>query len=139
MANLEKRILIIDDDDETCQILKKRLSREGYTCQAVHSVQQGLHALRQLQPDLVILDLMMEKVSGPAFLASVKTWIKPGQKLPQTIVLSGISDPEVVDFMLQMGAKKFMSKPYNPDFLLKTLAECFHERSATHPKNSHCG
>ena len=99
----KKRIMIIDDD-EMSTLLSRRLHRHGYSCRSAQSVAEGLDLLRSYNPDVVILDLMMDKVSGSAFLASSPT---------PTIVLSGIDDQEITEFVLKLGAKRYLTKPYN--------------------------
>ena len=57
--NGKTRILIVDDDENICQLLKLYLDKEGYENLAVHNGKQALDAFRDFTPNLVILDIML--------------------------------------------------------------------------------
>ncbi|WP_461834450.1 response regulator transcription factor [Desulfothermus sp.] len=59
-----KRIILVDDDQDFCEILKSRLEKEGFTVEVAYDGEQGLEKVRSNPPDLLILDVMMPKKSG---------------------------------------------------------------------------
>ena len=61
---MEKRIILVDDDQDFCEILKSRLEKEGFTVEVAYDGEQGLEKVKSNPPDLLILDVMMPKKSG---------------------------------------------------------------------------
>ena len=59
-----KRIILVDDDQDFCEILKSRLEKEGFTVEVAYDGEQGLEKVKSNPPDLLILDVMMPKKSG---------------------------------------------------------------------------
>jgi DNA-binding response OmpR family regulator len=58
------RILIIDDDEELCELVSEYLSAEGFEVEAVHDGESGLREALRDERDLVILDVMLPKKNG---------------------------------------------------------------------------
>lgn len=61
---MPKQVLIIDDDQNTVKYLSVVLSENGYDPASAYDGDEGLEKIRQLKPDLVVLDVMMPKRSG---------------------------------------------------------------------------
>ena len=61
MAN---HILIVDDEEDICQILSYSLQAAGYQTSVAHSAEEALALIEQSAPDLLLLDIMMEGMSG---------------------------------------------------------------------------
>ncbi len=58
------RILIADDNHQNCELLEAYLSQEGYVVEMVYDGQQTLEAVERQQPDILLLDIMMPRMSG---------------------------------------------------------------------------
>ena len=67
-----KKILVIDDDQFFAKTLEAALPKERYELIAAEDGQMGLEKLKSEKPDLVILDLMMPKLDGTAFLKKLQ-------------------------------------------------------------------
>lgn len=104
-------ILIIDDDQDFQVVLKQCLNKEGYSCTACGSAEEGLKQVRRSMPDLVILDLGFSNASGMAFLENYSATLSHNEKPPPVMVVSGYSDPEVIELVKTRGATAFLSKP----------------------------
>jgi CheY-like chemotaxis protein len=61
---MKKKILIIDDDPDFVMITKAVLETKDYECFCAYSAKEGLRKIRQTNPDLVILDIMMESLTA---------------------------------------------------------------------------
>ena len=66
------RILMVDDEPNTCQILAMRLSREGYEVECAHDASSALKKLTKESFDLILTDLMMEGLSGLDLLRRIR-------------------------------------------------------------------
>ena len=116
----KKKILIVDDSNTNIVLLESLLKRNGYTVFTALNGRQGLDSVRNIIPDLVILDLKMPDLGGFEFLELLK---KQGDltDIP-VVILSAISDSDSIKKSLELGAADYLSKPLDPDKVLK-LAE----------------
>lgn len=119
----KKQILIVEDDREMQVLLGKRLRASGFSCISTPTVEGALKVLKEVRPNLVILDLGLPGANGTAFLQGAKDWLPPGSQIPPVIVLSGHKDKEVVDYAMDEGAKGFLAKPVDSDLLLRMVNE----------------
>jgi len=95
------RLLIVDDDPSTIRFLSNRFAHLGFE---VESATDGLSALAMAgrrAPDLLITDVRMPKVDGPAL---ARTLVRNGGERMLTIVISGYDDPQVRAFCREVNA-----------------------------------
>ena len=59
-----KRVLIVDDDIKTVELVKLYLKRDGYNAITAYNVKEALHKARESQPNLIVLDLMLPEMDG---------------------------------------------------------------------------
>lgn len=120
MTMQHKRILVVEDDAALAELMKMRLEEEGFE---VHTESRGAAALTFAsahQLDLVILDLRLPDISGYDVAKRLRQlyhpWVLP------VLMLTGMDKP--VDQLrgFAFGADAYLTKPYNPDELLKTIA-----------------
>lgn len=64
MNDLQKKILLVEDDDGLASVYQTRLEAEGFTIRRVPNGEDALAAALEFKPDLILLDAMMPKVSG---------------------------------------------------------------------------
>lgn len=119
----KKTILVIDDDQDIQLLLKKRLEINGFHHRAALTVEEALSSLSKNLPDLIILDLGFEKANGTVFLKSAKKHLPENAKLPPVVVLSCYNDQNIMEYVLDLGAASFVSKPYDPSILMSTIHE----------------
>lgn len=121
MSENKKTILCIDDDADFLDSLKIIIEGEGgdYRIETANSAQEGLQRYKELKPDLVIVDLMMEEVdAGANFVKEIKA-LGP---TPPVFMLSSVGDTlnQSTDFS-QLGLTGVLQKPIVPKVLMKTL------------------
>ena len=109
MAAAGKRVLIIEDDHKTAEIVRLYLERDGYQVTSVHDGREGLEAVRAEPPDLVILDLMLPGMSGLDVCRSVR-----GESQVPIIVLTALSTEQDKLAGLGLGADDYVTKPFSP-------------------------
>ena len=103
-----KKILVIDDDQFFCKTLEAALPKEKYTLVQAEDGEVGMQKLKDEKPDLVVLDLMMPKVDGGAFLKK----LNESENLPKVPVLvsSNLSSVKKISDVMAMGAVGYVIK-----------------------------
>jgi sigma-B regulation protein RsbU (phosphoserine phosphatase) len=109
------KILIVDDQEENCAVLQRRLEKEGHTCAAVFDGATALERLAAEDFDLVLLDIMMPGIDGREVLRRIKTDEKL-RHLP-VIMISALDQIESVVACIEQGAEDYLPKPFNPVLL----------------------
>ena len=103
-----KKILIIEDDVIVANVYRNKLSREGYQTEVALDGENGLKTMRTFQPDLIVLDLMLPKMSGVDVIQEIRSESE-FSKLP-IIVFSNTYLTNMVQLAWKAGANKCLSK-----------------------------
>ena len=111
------RILLIEDDPTTVELLEQLLSEEGYQVDVATDGQQGLHLALVRDHDVVILDRGLPAVDGLDLLARLRA---KGFSTP-ILVLSALGNPADRVAGLDAGAEDYLAKPFDIDELLARL------------------
>ncbi len=111
------KVLIADDDETLCYLLKEELLNEGYSVDAVYDGKFAIENLKQKSYDLLLLDLEMREIMGEEVLKFVK------QHHPnlQVVVLTAKSEIRTAIECIKLGAYDFLTKPYEFEELLLTI------------------
>lgn len=110
---LKQRILVIDDEEANVLLLQTLLRKEGYT--DVHGITDPTAALAsyvELEPDLVLLDLMMPVIDGFQLLEAFGRHDRADEFRP-VLVLTADTTIQARRRALALGAKDFVSKPFD--------------------------
>lgn len=110
-------ILIIDDSSTTRSFVVTELMTYGYNVDEAVNGQDGLVKIEDAQPDIIILDLLMPVMDGFEVLEALK---KQEYTIP-VIVLSADIQEGAKQECFELGAAKFLSKPFNVDELLEAI------------------
>jgi DNA-binding response OmpR family regulator len=113
---LVDRILIIDDDEELCELVSEYLSVEGFEVASVNDGESGLEQALSADHDLVILDVMLPKMNGFDLLRN----LRQTSKLPVLMLTARGDDMERI-VGLEIGADDYLPKPFNPRELAARL------------------
>ncbi len=119
-----KRILVVDDTPAILQLCARVLGEEDYQ---VHTASRGLEALARLEKepfDLLLLDIKMPDLDGLTVLRRA-TELDPGVT---AIIITGYGTLENAIQALQAGARGFLLKPFDPERLLRVVAEAMEAR-----------
>jgi len=113
-----KKILIIEDEEILADLLQKKLAISGYQVFLERDGEKGLVAMRELRPDLVLLDILMPKMNGLEVLAEIQK-DDDLRKIP-VIVISNSGQPVEIDEIKKLGAKDWLIKT---DFNLQEIIQ----------------
>jgi two-component system, OmpR family, response regulator CpxR len=110
------KILIIDDDEELCELVSEYLGVEGFAVECVNDGEAGLNAALTGAHDIAILDVMMPKMNGFDVLRA----LRETSQLPVIMLTARGDDMERI-VGLEIGADDYMPKPFNPRELAARL------------------
>jgi two-component system response regulator MtrA len=112
-VNMKARVLVVDDDPALAEMLTIVLRGEGFDTAVVAEGNRALPALRELRPDLVLLDLMLPGING----IDVCKAIRAESGVP-IVMLTAKSDTVDIVLGLESGADDYVVKPFKPKELV---------------------
>lgn len=105
-----KTILVVEDEISIATLLKYNLEHAGYAVETANDGQEGLDKATALQPDLILLDLMLPKLDGMEVCKLLRQ-----QKMNTPIIMLTARDDEFDKVLgLELGADDYMTKPFSP-------------------------
>ena len=110
------KILIVDDDKNACFLLKTFLDKLGYDVSVSHSGMDAVRKVKQIKPDIMLLDLIMDGINGMEVLGSVRLF----NNSIGIIMVTAVMDEGIGKEALEKGADEYITKPI--DF--EHLSEC---------------
>ena len=112
----KRRILIIEDDIHIAEGMKLNLSRQQYEVTIATDGPSGLRRWKEVQPDLIVLDIMLPHIDGLTVLQNIRL---DDERIPILIVTAKAAPDEKIKGF-SYGVDDYMSKPFNLDeFLLR--------------------
>lgn len=118
---MEKRILIVDDEPNIVMSLDYLVRRKGYEPYIARNGSEALEIAHEKFPDLIILDIMMPDIDGYEVCKTIKSDAR--FEHTKIIFLSAKSRPEDIQRGLEMGADKYVTKPFSTKQLLNEIIE----------------
>lgn len=110
------RILIVDDESDVTELLEYKLEQEGYRVATLNDPLACIAKVREFEPELVLLDIMMPELSGIQLCRIIRA--DPITKEIPIIFLSARGEVEDRIKGLEAGAEDYISKPFNTNELL---------------------
>lgn len=121
--DLQRRVLIVDDDRDFVESLQEILESKGYAVATAHDAEMARVVAAKFNADVALLDIRLGQDNGVDLIASLK------QQQPAIIcvMLTAHKSLEMAVGALRQGAYNYLTKPLHPDELLATL-ECCYEK-----------
>ncbi|WP_200329921.1 EAL domain-containing protein [Thiocystis violacea] len=113
------RILVVDDDAIMHELARHSLDHFGFAYAGAYSGQEAIGQVDGLQPDLVVLDVMMEGIDGFETCRLLRR--KPGFELMPILMVTGLEDVESIEKAYESGATDFLAKPVNWTLMVHRL------------------
>jgi len=123
MENKAKKILIADDEPDILEIISYNLAKEGYETYTARDGNDAVEQARKLQPDLIILDIMMPYKTGIEVCQLLRSL--PAFQDTLIIFLTALSDESSHIKGLDTGADDYVSKPISPKVLVSRVNALF--------------
>lgn len=107
-----KRVLVVDDDVKTVELVKLYLNRDGYEVLTAYDGIEALHLARESSPDLIVLDLMLPDIDG----LEVCRILRYESDVPIIMLTAKTTDQDKLTG-LGLGADDYVTKPFSPKVL----------------------
>jgi len=127
VAKAQKRILVVDDEENTRLALTRLLAREGYDVKTASNGSEALNQIRIQPVELIITDLNMPVMNGLSFLRELNR----EQPSSNVIMITAYGEVESYLEALNLGAFEYLNKPVKLDELKKVMSKMFHEPTGT--------
>ena len=121
MDNINRNILVIDDNLTVCLMLKSWLVKKGFSVETATSVTEAKQKVKEQPFDLILSDIRMPEADGFSFLS----WVKKYDSDILVIMMTGYADIESAVESMKSGAVDYIPKPIEPEQLFKKIDEAF--------------
>ncbi len=111
------KMLCVDDNPDLRLSLKEQFEMEDFHVDTATDGDEALEKIKGNEYDIVLLDVKMPKMGGMDVLKEMKK----NNKYPHVIMLSAIDDVPTAIECVKLGAKDYISKPYDPEELLHVV------------------
>jgi CheY-like chemotaxis protein len=105
---MAKKILLVEDEEIMIDLLQRKLTKEGYEISVARNGEEGLQAMKEKKPDLVLLDIIMPKMGGLEVLEEMQK-DRELNRIP-VIVISNSGQPVELDRAQKFGARDWLIK-----------------------------
>ena len=127
---MNKKLLVIDDEQIVLDSVKRILSKESYTLSLTTKSREGLKMALSEDFDLILTDIKMPEIGGMRVLRDIK------REKPKTpvVILTGYATVQSAVGAMKLGASDYLEKPFLPDVLLKTIEKVISKAGNYNPE-----
>jgi two-component system, OmpR family, alkaline phosphatase synthesis response regulator PhoP len=122
----KEKILVVDDEEDILELLKFKLSKEGYQVTCAASGEEALRCVRSETPDLIVLDLMLPGIDGIEVARELKHDFDT-KNIPIVMVTAKGEEADIVTG-LELGADDYITKPFSPRILIARVKAVLRRR-----------
>jgi len=117
-----KRILIVEDEEITLNLLKRKLTEEGYGVFIARDGEEGLKLIRKIIPDLILLDILLPKIGGFEIMEEMAK--EENLKKIPVIIFSNTGSSEELEKAKKLGARDWIIKvEFDPQKVIEKVVE----------------
>lgn len=120
----KKRILVVDDEEQICRVIRKILSQDGYHILIALNGEEALKHLRKNRIDLALVDLKMPVMDGLEMLKQARAL----RKNLKAILLTAYGTASSARDAMALGVYDFLTKPFDIELLKKVVREALGEK-----------
>ena len=105
---MPKKVLLVEDEEIMINLLQKKLIQEGYDVRVAVNGEEGLAKMKEIKPDIVLLDIIMPKLGGFEVMKGMNK--DPELKEIPVVVISNSGQPVELDKARELGARDWLIK-----------------------------
>lgn len=129
------KVLVVDDEAHIRQALTRLVTHFGYEVKTAASAEEADHWVSSLRFDVVLLDIELPRMKGVEFLS----WALEKDPEQAIIMLTGLDDPELAIECIDKGARTYLVKPVEAEFLRLALRDALAVRRILMERNDLSG
>ena len=118
-APREAKVLVVDDEAHIRESLQRLVTHFGYDVKTAASAEEADHWLSSMRFDVVLLDIELPRMKGVEFLS----WALEKDPEQAVIMLTGLDDPDLAIECIDKGARTYLVKPVEAEFLRLALRD----------------
>ena len=111
--------MVIDDEEEICQLTKSFLTKKDYLVLTATSEGQAIELIKKEQPHLVLLDMRLGDTSGLDVLRKIKEI----DKSVKVIMVTALEDEVATSQAKSLGAEDYITKPFTASYLIDLISK----------------
>ncbi|AQR96211.1 response regulator transcription factor [Clostridium saccharoperbutylacetonicum] len=116
----EKKVLIVDDENKIVEVIKSYLEKEGAIVFEAYDGNQALEVFERINPDLIVLDLMLPDMTGE----EICNIVRKKSRVPIIMLTAKIDEKSIISG-LHIGADDYITKPFSPRELIARIYAIF--------------
>lgn len=129
MEKEKKKILIIEDDRFLRELIARKLANEGFDVHEAIDGESGVKKVKELKPDIILLDLILPGIDGFEVLSRIKE--DPSTETIPVIILSNLGQREDIERGLKLGASDFLVKAkFTPSEIIQKIKNALAQDNA---------
>ena len=132
LAPTSARVLIVEDNPDVRRSLERTVAALGYQTKSAVSAEQADHWLGAERFDVMLLDIELPRMKGVEFLS----WALERDGELAVLMLTGLDDPELAIECLEKGARTYLVKPIETEFLRLALRDALAVRQLLQERNA---
>ena len=121
---MKRKILVVDDNKETCDALTEIFAEQGYQTFSALGGRLALDTVKKKKPELVLLDIKMPKMDGIEVLKRIKKI----DKEVVVVMITGYGALDTAKEAMRLGAYDYVTKPFDIDFIKVVIRDALSER-----------
>ena len=119
---MAKKILLVEDEEIISDLLQRKLKKEGYEVLVASDGKEGLKSMRETEPDLILLDIIMPKIGGFEVMEEMNK--DPKLKKIPVIIISNSGQPVELERAVELGAKDWLIKTeFDPQDVIEKVVK----------------
>lgn len=118
-----RRILVVEDDSDTLQMLKFVLEQNGADVVATDTVPAALEEFQRQHPDVILSDIAMPDLNGYALITEIRRIDAERGGHTKAVAVTAFSTQRDQELAADSGFEGYITKPFEPQALVETLAQ----------------
>jgi len=115
------KIMVVDDDENTCELLRFALEREGATVVVAQSVGKAIETFRRRPPHAVVADIRLGSSDGYALIKAIRAHNVEYRGFTPAIAVTGYASSDDEERALESGFNAYFAKPFDPCHVVTTI------------------
>jgi CheY-like chemotaxis protein len=115
-------VLVVDDDADTCELLRTVLEQSGATVMVANSVDGAINAHRVSPAHVLISDIRLGSSDGYALIQAIREYNKEYRGFTPAVALTGYTSPDEKQRAMASGFNAYITKPFDPMAITDTIA-----------------